>query len=70
MIEADSRFAQQVLEVFEGLTINGRQVNVKMVEGSKAPRPAGAFPGRKAGKPGKFAKPSPYKKFKKKPSGE
>ncbi|MGV1098388.1 DEAD/DEAH box helicase [Thiovibrio sp. JS02] len=66
MLEADSRFSQQILDVFEGLTINGRQVNVKVVEGSKAPRPSGAFPGRKGAGTGKFAKPSPYKKIRKK----
>jgi len=67
MLEADSRFSRQIAEVFEGLVINGRQVTVKMVEGSaRPPRSAGAFVPRKQGKPGKFATPNAYKKIKKK----
>jgi ATP-dependent RNA helicase DeaD len=51
MLEADSRFAQKVLEVFQGLKINGRDVEVKTLDAPKGRPAKPAYPGRKGAKP-------------------
>jgi len=49
MLEADSRFAQQVLEVFQGLKVNGRDVEVKTMAAPKGRPAKPAYPGRTPG---------------------
>ena len=51
MLEADSRFAQKVLEVFQGLKVNGRDVEVKTLDAPKGRPAKPAYPGRKGAKP-------------------
>lgn len=51
MLEADSRFAQKVLEVFHGLKINGRDVEVKTLDAPKGRPAKPAYPGRKGANP-------------------
>ncbi|HIJ89882.1 MAG: DEAD/DEAH box helicase [Desulfobulbaceae bacterium] len=66
MLEADSRFAQKILEVFHGLKINGRDVEIKTLDSAKGrpARPAGGgYPGRntkgpKSYKPSSSSRPS------------
>ena len=52
-MEADSKFARQVLEAFQGLTINGKKVIVE-VAGKNMARHAGEQAGR--GRPSFFKK--------------
>ena len=49
MLEADSRFAQKILEVFHGLKINGRDVEVKTLDSPKGRPAKPAYPGRNKG---------------------
>jgi len=51
--EADSRFARQVAEVFSGLTVNGRRVEIKTIEGRQGKVGTGGYQGRggRGGKP-------------------
>ena len=61
MLEADSRFAQKVVEVFNGLKINGRNVEVKTLDTPKGRPAKPAYPGRNKGpksfRPSTSAKP-------------
>ncbi|MFA6899427.1 MAG: DEAD/DEAH box helicase [Desulfurivibrionaceae bacterium] len=51
MLEADSQFAQKVLEAFQGLKINGRDVEVKTMDAPKGRPAKPAYPGRSGAKP-------------------
>jgi hypothetical protein len=68
MLEADSRFAQKVLEVFQGLKVNGRDVEVKTLDAPKGRPAKPAYPGRKGAKPykssGSSYKPSSASSYK------
>jgi ATP-dependent RNA helicase DeaD len=59
MLEADSRFAQKIIEVFQGLKVNGRDVEVKTLDAPKGRpgKPTGGYPGRSSKGPKSF-KPS------------
>ncbi|MHB8988738.1 MAG: DEAD/DEAH box helicase [Desulfobulbia bacterium] len=57
MLEADSRFAQKIIEVFQGLKVNGRDVEVKTLDTPKG-RPAKPAGGGYPGRGNKGAKPS------------
>ncbi|MFA7346676.1 MAG: DEAD/DEAH box helicase [Desulfurivibrionaceae bacterium] len=59
MLEADSRFAQQIVDVFRGLKVNGRDVEVKTLDAPKGRPAKPAYPGRKGAKPYKSS--GPYK---------
>jgi len=59
MLEADSRFAQQIVDVFRGLKVNGRDVEVKTLDAPKGRPAKPAYPGRKGAKPYKSS--SSYK---------
>ena len=59
MLEADSRFAPQILAVFQGLKVNGRDVEVKTLDAPKGRPAKPAYPGRKGAKPYKSS--SSYK---------
>ncbi|MFA7382408.1 MAG: DEAD/DEAH box helicase [Desulfurivibrionaceae bacterium] len=65
MLEADSRFAPQVLAVFQGLKVNGRDVEVKTMAAPKGRPTKPAYPGRPGAKPykssGAYKPSSPYK---------
>jgi ATP-dependent RNA helicase DeaD len=65
MLEADSRFAPQILAVFQGLKVNGRDVEVKTLDAPKGRPAKPAYPGRKGAKPykssGSYKPSSSYK---------
>ena len=64
MLEADSRFAQKILEVFQGLKVNGRDVEVKTLDAPKGrpPKPAaGGYPGRNSKGPKSYKPSGAYK---------
>lgn len=60
MLEADSRFAQKIVDVFQGLKVNGRDVEVKTMDAPKGRphKPTGGYPGRGGKGPTKSYKPS------------
>jgi len=60
MLEADSRFTPKVLEAFNGLKINGRDVEVKTLDTAKGRPAKPAYPGRNKG-PNSFRPSTSYK---------
>ena len=64
MLEADSRFAQKIVDVFQGLKVNGRDVEIKTLDNPKGrpPKTAAGYPGRHHKGPKSYNKSSgPYK---------